>query len=72
MKAQIEWPPGSAFSMRLVKTPPGKWVYRNFRLTQISREIVIGNKGSDQWGVKSLAAARRLIDQWYAEGSVEM
>lgn len=67
--------PGSRFSSVPVRLHEGNWLYRNFNVvTRASKKGLrwqILSACGDAHPVKSPDAARKLIDSWYAEGSVE-
>ncbi len=62
---------GSAFSRTLLRVKKGKWVYRNFHVVTKGWHWRIMSACGDAHFAKSLADARKQIDAWYAEGSVE-
>jgi len=49
----------------------GKWLYRNFHIVTQGWHWRILSACGDTHPAKSLAAAMKQIDAWYAEGSVE-
>ena len=62
---------GSAFSRTPLRVQKGKWVYRNFHVVSKGWHWKILSACGDVHPAKSLADARKQIDQWYEEGSVE-
>lgn len=62
---------GSAFSRKRHRVKKGKWLYRNFHVVTKGWNWQIVSACGDTHPAKSLAAAMKQIDAWYAEGSVE-
>lgn len=63
---------GSALFKHVAKRQrAGLWVYRNFQIRTRGWHWKVCSANGDTYPVKSLTAARDLIDKWYAEGSVE-
>jgi len=62
---------GSAFSRTPLRAAKGLWVYRNFHVANNGVRWLILSACGDSHPAKSLANARKQIDAWYAEGSVE-
>jgi len=53
------------------KIKKGEWWYRRFYIVTKGWHWKILGGGGDNYPVKSLKAARLLIDSWYDEGSVD-
>lgn len=62
---------GSAFSRKRHRVKKGTWLYRNFHVVTKGWNWQIVSACGDTHPAKSLAAAMKQIDAWYAEGSVE-
>lgn len=63
--------PGSRFCGTAKKVSAGKWVYRNFRVVERAGKWRILSACGDSHPADSLTDAKRQIDAWYQEGSVE-